>query len=81
MAAAFASPAPGHPDLPTDPDGTRRGVAASEVLRRAQATTVGMRSASRKASRSRAAKGGSAASAIAGAVAVNALLGSPLDDA
>lgn len=71
--------ASGHPDLPTDPEHHASGVAASEVLRRAQATTVGVALRIEKHLPLAGGQGGSAASAIAGAVAVNALLGSPLD--
>jgi homoserine kinase len=71
--------ASGHPDLPTDPERHTSGVAASEVLRRAQATTVGVALRIEKHLPLAGGQGGSAASAIAGAVAVNALLGSPLD--
>ena len=71
--------ASGHPDLPTDPERHASGVAASEVLRRAQATTVGVALRIEKHLPLAGGQGGSAASAIAGAVAVNALLGSPLD--
>ena len=72
--------APGHPDLPTDPERHASGVAAVEVLRRAQATTVGVALRIEKHLPLAGGQGGSAASAIAGAVAVNALLGSPLDN-
>jgi homoserine kinase len=72
--------APGHPDLPTDPEQHASGVAAIEVLRRAQATTVGVALNVEKRLPLAGGQGGSAASAIAGAVAVNALLGSPLDN-
>ena len=71
---------PGHKDLPTDPELHTSGVAATEVLRRAQATTVGVALRVEKRLPLSGGQGGSASSAIAGAVAVNALLGSPLDD-
>ena len=71
--------APGHPDLPTDPERHASAVAAGEVLRRARATTVGVALRVEKNLPLSGGQGGSAASAIAGAVAVNALLGSPLD--
>ena len=71
---------PGHPDLPSDPQQHASGVAALEVLRRAQATTVGVALRIEKQLPLAGGQGGSAASAIAGAVAVNALLGSPLDN-
>jgi homoserine kinase len=72
--------AAGHPDLPTDPTQHASAVAATEVLRRAQATTVGVALRVEKRLPLAGGQGGSAASAIAGAVAVNALLGSPLDN-
>ena len=71
---------PGHPDLPTDPDTARVGD------RRHRSAAPRRRDIGRaRAPRSRkdlplaGGQGGSAASAIAGAVAANALLGSPLD--
>ena len=70
----------GHPDLPTDPALHASGVAASEVLRRAEALSVGVALRIEKRLPLAGGQGGSAASAIAGAVAVNALLGSPLDN-
>jgi homoserine kinase len=70
---------PGHPALPTDPERHASAIAASEVLRRAQATSVGVSLRVEKHLPLAGGQGGSAASAIAAAVAVNALLGSPLD--
>lgn len=75
----------GHPDLTTDPSAHTSGLAATAVLhilerrdvappRRGIALTV------RKGLPLSGGQGGSAASAVAGAVAVNALLGSPLDN-
>jgi homoserine kinase len=70
----------GHPELPTDPTRHAAAVAATAVLHAAAAhparhialrTTKGLPLAG--------GQGGSAASAVAGAVAVNALLGAPLD--
>lgn len=68
---------PGHPDLPSDPERHASAIAASAVLRRANARegivlrlTKGLPLAG--------GQGGSAASAAAGAVAANALLGEPL---
>src|SRR4051812_1119575 len=71
--------AAGHPELPTDPERDASGVAATEVLRRAQATSVGVALRIEKHLPLAGGQGGSASSAIAGAVAVNALLGSPLN--
>ncbi|HEY4304569.1 MAG TPA: homoserine kinase [Gemmatimonadaceae bacterium] len=68
---------PGHHDLPTDPTRHASGIAALEVLRRARAST-GVTLHVEKGLPLAGGQGGSAASAVAGAVAVNALLGSPL---
>ncbi len=74
---------PGHATLPTEAQRHASGIAALDVLRRASAlggTTltrgVGLRV--QKGLPLSAGQGGSAASAVAGAVAVNALLGAPL---
>jgi homoserine kinase len=74
---------PGHPDLPGDPALHASAIAALAVVRRA--TTLGATSpaggislAVRKGLPLAAGQGGSAASAVAGAVAVNVLIGSPL---
>ncbi|MBK6489629.1 MAG: homoserine kinase [Gemmatimonadetes bacterium] len=74
----------GAPDLPTDATRHTAGVAALAVLR--AATSLGGQRAGRgiglrvhKGLPLSAGQGGSAASAVAGAAAVNALLGSPLD--
>ncbi|HEX2248752.1 MAG TPA: homoserine kinase, partial [Gemmatimonadales bacterium] len=72
---------PGHPELPREPSRHTAALAAQAVLdrvddrlaRRGIALTV------RKGLPLSGGQGGSAASAVAGAVAVNALLGSPLD--
>jgi len=73
---------PGHPELPRHPDRHTAGLAARGVLERSQdhrcretgiALTVG------KGLPLSGGQGGSAASAVAAAVAVNALLGNPLD--
>ena len=69
----------GHPDLPTDPARNTAAIAAAEVLRRAGETTRGIRLAVEKGLPLAAGQGGSAASAVAGAVAANTLLDSPLD--
>jgi homoserine kinase len=74
---------PGHPELPTDPALHSSAIAAAAVLR--QALGGGARPAARgialtvkKELPLSAGQGGSAASAVAGAVAANALCGSPL---
>lgn len=69
----------GHPDLPTDPERNTAALAAREVLRRAGAGGMGLALTVRKGLPLAGGQGGSAASAVAGAVAVNHLLGSPLD--
>jgi len=70
----------GHPELPTDPARHTATIAGAEVLRRAGQLGVGVSLRVRKGLPLAGGQGGSAASAIAGAVAVNALLGSPLDE-
>jgi homoserine kinase len=74
---------PGHPDLPKAAAQHASGIAAMAVVRRA--TTLGTTRPAggialtvRKGLPLAAGQGGSAASAVAGAVAVNALLGAPL---
>src|SRR5829696_2460863 len=74
----------GHPELPTDPARHSSALAAAAVLRRARATGAAMEAAGlalalRKQLPLAGGQGGSAASAVAGAVAANALLGEPLD--
>jgi homoserine kinase len=69
---------PGHPDLSTDPVRHASGIAALDVLRRANATSVGVALRVEKGLPLAGGQGGSAASALAGAAATNALLGSPL---
>jgi homoserine kinase len=69
----------GHPDLPTDPERNTAALAAREVLRRAGAAGTGLALTVRKGLPLAGGQGGSAASAVAGAVAVNHLLGGPLD--
>ncbi|HEX5386377.1 MAG TPA: homoserine kinase [Gemmatimonadales bacterium] len=71
----------GHADLPTDPRRNTAALAAAEVLRRAGARSVGLSLTVRKGLPLCGGQGGSAASAVAGAVAVNHLLGGPLDRA
>jgi homoserine kinase len=70
---------PGHVDLSTNPDEHTSGIAAHEVLRRAAATSIGIALSIEKGLPLSGGQGGSAASAIAAAAAVNALLGAPLD--
>ena len=75
---------PGHPDLPTDPARHTSAIAAAAVLdvvRRAGARlpAPGIALRVRKALPLSGGQGGSAASAVAGAVAADALCGSPLD--
>jgi homoserine kinase len=74
---------PGHPDLPSDVERHASGIAGVSVVRRATALGTthparGIELRVRKGLPLAAGQGGSAASAVAGAVAVNALLGSPL---
>jgi homoserine kinase len=75
---------PGHPDLPTDPARHASAIAAQAVLDRvakggSPTGGIGMRLI--KGLPLAGGQGGSAASAVAGAAAANALLGEPLDDA
>lgn len=77
--------ASGHPDLPTDPTRHASAIAADAVLAAARALGVaqpmpGLQLTLRKRLPLSGGQGGSAASAVAGAVATNALLGAPLDD-
>jgi homoserine kinase len=70
---------PGHAELPREAERHASGLAALAVLRRAGVTPdrgIGLRV--RKGLPLSGGQGGSAASAVAGAVATNALLGSPL---
>ncbi len=69
----------GHPDLPRETDKHASGIAATAVLDRAGARNVGVRLTLEKRLALSGGQGGSAASAVAGAVAVNRLLGNPLD--
>ena len=69
---------PGHPDLPSDPARHTAALAAKEVVRRADAGAIGLALTVRKGLPLAGGQGGSAASAVAGAVAANHLLGSPL---
>jgi len=70
---------PGHPSLPTDPGAHSSGIAAAEVLRRSEAN-FGVRLLVRKGLPLAGGQGGSAASAVAGALATNLLLDRPLPD-
>ncbi|HJR15903.1 MAG TPA: hypothetical protein VJ808_03535, partial [Gemmatimonadales bacterium] len=73
---------PGHPDLPEDPARHTAGLAARAVLDRAgeqRSSRYGLALRVTKALPLSGGQGGSAASAVAAAVAVNALLGSALD--
>ena len=74
---------PGHPELPSDPALHSSAIAASAVLRQALGGGVRPRAAGVALTVTKelplsAGQGGSAASAVAGAVAANALCGSPL---
>lgn len=71
---------PGHPELPKDPEQHSSAIAAAEVVRRT-GTPMGVTISLEKGLPLSGGQGGSAASAIAGAFAVNALLGNPLDEA
>ena len=68
----------GHAELPTDAAKNTAGIAASAVLARAGANDVGVSLTIIKGLPLSGGQGGSAASAVAGAVAVNRLLGEPL---
>ena len=70
---------PGHPDLPTDPERHTAALAAREVLRLAGASQgLGIELSVVKGLPLAGGQGGSAASAVAGAFAANAMLGQPL---
>ena len=70
---------PGHPSLPNDPDQHTSSLAAQAVLRRAGAEAMGLTLRVRKRLPLSGGQGGSAASAVAGAGAANAMLEEPLD--
>jgi homoserine kinase len=73
---------PGHPDLPTDPTRHAAAVATAAVLRRIETGTQVQRGITltvHKGLPLAGGQGGSAASAVAAAVAVNQLLGRPLE--
>ena len=69
----------GHPELPTDPAANTAGIAARAVLRAAGTSDVRAALTIEKGLPLAGGQGGSAASAVAGAVAMNRLLGDPLD--
>jgi homoserine kinase len=69
---------PGHPDLPASPGRHASAIAARATLRLAGAGGVGLELRLRKGLPLSGGQGGSAASAVAGAVATNLLLGAPL---
>lgn len=69
---------PGHEELPTEPDRHASALAARAVLHRAGADSMGVVLHVRKRLPLAGGQGGSAASAVAGAGAVNALLAEPL---
>lgn len=71
---------PGHAELPRDANRHASGLAALEVLRLAGDTTSGVTLRIEKGLPLAGGQGGSAASAVAGALATNALIGRPLDD-
>ena len=71
----------GHSELPTDPNRHAAAIAAMAVLRAAsQRVDHGLVMRVTKGLPLAGGQGGSAASAVAGAVAMNVLLGSPLDE-
>jgi homoserine kinase len=75
---------PGHPDLPHEPERHASALAAKAVIDRVGPATLrgrGIGLTVRKGLPLSGGQGGSAASAVAGAVAVNALLGAPLGTA
>ena len=69
----------GHPELPREATMNAAGIAAIAVLERTGSPTLGVRLTLEKRLPLSGGQGGSAASAVAGAVAVNRLLGNPLD--
>jgi homoserine kinase len=70
---------PGHPALPTDPARHACAIAADAVRRACGALDTGLALRVQKGLPLSAGQGGSAASAVAAAVAVHALFGEPLD--
>jgi homoserine kinase len=74
---------PGHPELPRDPERHASGLAARAVIQRVEGQPEHNRGIALTVSKGlplSGGQGGSAASAVAGAVAVNTLLGGPLDE-
>jgi len=71
---------PGHPQLPREATRHSSGLAALEVLRLAGRGDTGVTLRVEKGLPLAGGQGGSAASAVAGALATNALIGRPLDD-
>jgi homoserine kinase len=69
---------PGHPDLPYDATRHTAGIAATEVLKIANVIDVGVELTVKKGLPLCGGQGGSAASSVAAAVAVNAMLADPL---
>lgn len=70
--------ASGHPELPSDSSRHSSAIAASAVLRLADREDVGLVLAVHKGLPLAGGQGGSASSAVAGALAANAILGEPL---
>lgn len=70
--------ASGHPDLPIDPELHTSAIAAASVLRMTGADDVGITLTVDKGLPLAGGQGGSSASAVAGAIAANALIGNPL---
>lgn len=68
----------GHPEIPGEPEKNTAGIAAARVRAMASAESVGLILEIAKGLPLSGGQGGSAASAVAAAVAVNELLGSPL---
>ena len=67
----------GHPDIPVDLERNTAGIAAARVRERSGKTAIGFTLDVAKGLPLSGGQGGSAASAVAAAVAVNSLLGSP----
>lgn len=68
----------GHPDISCDPSRHASAIAAVEVLRRIGERSAGVALRAQKGLPLSGGQGGSAASSVAGALATNALFGSPL---
>lgn len=69
----------GHPGIPTDPERNTAGIAAVRVREKAGETATGFTLDVEKGLPLSGGQGGSAASAVAAAIAVNELLGSPFE--